>query len=158
MGQTASIMTQRTCLLEARCHAVGVAVHRVLFGGRVLGVPFSNARKADGQFCRWIVSSGDLQSGITFQPRSRRLQRVYMTAICSWSRVGKVGSDRGVCQFRYRSLNIQIARCVPLERLNASDHVKAELDAEIVVGINATSERERSKLVQHKLDGGARGQ
>jgi hypothetical protein len=109
-------------------------------------------RQVGGPCCRWIVSSGNLQSGIIFQPRSGRLHRVYMTAICSWSSLGKVGSDRGVCQFRYRSLNIQIARCVPLERLIASDRVKAELDAEIVEGINATSERERSKLVQHSND------
>ena len=70
-----------------------------------------------------------------------------MMAIRPWSRVGKAGSDCGACQFGCRALNIPIARCVPLERLNASDRVKAELEAEIVVGVIVTSERERSRLL-----------
>jgi hypothetical protein len=57
----------------------------------------SSVRKVGGPYRRWIVSTGDLQPGITFWEEWPAPSE-YDELIHPWTHVGRVGGNRGGCR------------------------------------------------------------
>ena len=137
MEQTASVMTRRTRSFEARCLSLATWSITYCVRNWHLEFPFRTCTRlvdhtVGGLYLPVICNRGS--------PSGRGVANSigYVGLIRHpWTHVGKVGRNGGRCLL----LNVLIARGVPLERLNASDRVKVESDAEIAVGAIVVTER-----------------